>query len=174
MCCFKEFKNFERMNNLTQVVLHQAIKLIGSLVPKVEAEVIPKDADESKRETSESKKEAEVAKDEAVNDAESKEKEEEEGEKSPPPKEEAEEPHDCEEEGEEESWTIEEKDCLFHMVTKIFMLNLPLYLSYKHYMLANLEELSQQEFSALSNYCELSVSSPTSTRLCYNEIFSGS
>ena len=56
------------------------------------------------------------------------------------------------------SWTMEEKDRLFNFVTKIFLMNFPLYMAYKHSIHTSLEELSQQEASALNNYCELSVS----------------
>lgn len=31
MCCYKDFKNFERLNNLVQLVLHRAIGFIESL-----------------------------------------------------------------------------------------------------------------------------------------------
>lgn len=64
---------------------------------------------------------------------------------------------DAEMEAELRSWTLEEKDRLFHFVTKIFLMNFPLYVAYKHSIHTSLEELSQQEASALNNYCELSV-----------------
>src|SRR6218665_1092916 len=31
MCCYKEFKNFERFNNLVQLIVHRAIRLIETL-----------------------------------------------------------------------------------------------------------------------------------------------
>ena len=62
------------------------------------------------------------------------------------------------EEEEEETWTIDEKDSLLQFVGKIFLINFPLYMAYKHSVHSSLEELSQQEASALTNYCELSVS----------------
>ena len=37
-------------------------------------------------------------------------------------------------------------------------MNFPLYMAYKHSVHSSLDELSQQEASALNNYCELSVS----------------
>ncbi|ELU04220.1 hypothetical protein CAPTEDRAFT_219867 [Capitella teleta] len=171
MCCFKEFKNFERMNNLTQVVLHRAIKLIADVIQNDESEKVEKTStkEEIKEKVDENDLKKDKEKEEEKNEKESEEVKEEEKEEKEEKKESKEEKDEedgekkskrrrltLEEEEENEIWTIEEKDCLFHIVTKIFMLNLPLYLSYKHYMLANLEELSQQEFSALNNYCELS------------------
>lgn len=225
MCCFKDFKNFERMNNLTQVVIHRAIKLIASFVPNKTKGTPPgkaaeveekgkgseegtssekgkgqddngdencKDAEPSKKDDmveggkskdadEPSKMEISVPED-GDNKASDKEQGNEEGEstkeslkeptaarkdqskKSADAKERKARRKTIEEEEESEVWTIEDKDGLFHMVTKVFMLNLPLYLSYKHYVHGSLEELSQQEFSALNNYCELSVS------LCFSSV----
>ena len=59
---------------------------------------------------------------------------------------------------EDEPWSLEEKDRLFQFVTKVFLMNLPMYMAYKHSVNTSLEELSQQEAAALNNYCELSVS----------------
>ena len=58
----------------------------------------------------------------------------------------------------DEPWSLEEKDRLFQFVTKVFLMNLPMYMAYKHSVNTSLEELSQQEAAALNNYCELSVS----------------
>ena len=63
------------------------------------------------------------------------------------------------EEPAEEPWSPEEKDRLFQFVTRLFLMNFPLYVAYKHAMPSSLEELSQQEVAALNNYCELAVSS---------------
>lgn len=48
----------------------------------------------------------------------------------------------------EEVWSMEEKDNLFQFVTKIFLMNFPLYSSYKLSLHTSLEELSQVDFLA--------------------------
>ena len=258
MCCFKDFKNFERMNNLIQVVLHRAIKLIAGLVPKDQESPAKSGSKQQGSKTSinsEGNESVDAKKDEASEGGgksekpdlprrdktkkergDSDKKDQENLKQRKPSKDESEKsqketervcdktggeennvtkqsrilkcddeqnpeskdtveivklpkdtssPHEhsqdsshegkyksdqsqlskktrrktLEEEEEAEEWSLEQKDCLFHIVTKVFMLNLPLYLAYKHCVHATLEELSQQEASALNNYCELAVSS---------------
>ena len=53
---------------------------------------------------------------------------------------------------------MEERDQLFQLVTKVFLMNFPSYVAYKHVVHSSLEELSQQETRALNNYCEISDS----------------
>ena len=57
-----------------------------------------------------------------------------------------------------EAWSIEEKNTLFMFVSKLFLMNFPLYMAYKHIVHPTVEELSQQEATALNNYCEVTVS----------------
>ena len=57
-----------------------------------------------------------------------------------------------------EEWTLEEKDLVFQLATKVFLLNFPMYVAYKHIVQSPLEELSQQDAAALNNFCELTVS----------------
>ena len=48
---------------------------------------------------------------------------------------------------------------VYFFTLQVFLINFPMYMAYKHNVHASLEELSQQEASALNCYCELSVSS---------------
>ena len=214
MCCYKDYKNFEKFNNVIQVILHRAIKLVQSL-PKQQwrekekqdaekksdqsaddkvAEKVPEETkgDESQKmegvsepATTEDGKiqsgdekdsvekvvETDPKDDEMKSDGSQKSETEGSGsvEQGDPSKDEektaidAKEPikeKSKEEEVDEEdcSWTLEDRDCLFMFVSKVFLMNFPLYIAYKHCIHSSLEELSQQEASALNNYCELSVS----------------
>ncbi|XP_060805071.1 ubiquitin carboxyl-terminal hydrolase puf isoform X2 [Amyelois transitella] len=57
---------------------------------------------------------------------------------------------------ETEVWPIQQKEKLMHIVSKIFLLNFPLYLACKHSTLpTRLDDLSAQEISNLSSYCDL-------------------
>lgn len=49
------------------------------------------------------------------------------------------------------------QDCekLFSLVSKIFLLNFPLYAAFKHSMQAKLEEVTQQELQNLNSFCDL-------------------
>lgn len=54
-----------------------------------------------------------------------------------------------------EVWPMQQKEKLMHIVSKIFLLNFPLYLACKHSALSRLDDLSAQEISNLSSYCDL-------------------
>lgn len=198
MCCYKEYKNFERFNNLVQLIIHRAIKLIETLpqdclqcgphgdVTGVQDEGAKDQADDRKSDDMDSEKDVDVtsveveSKDnvEATENAAEKsgdadpelpgsagvttendlknrgsgdEKENQGGN--------TEKPCDQSNPGEEEEvWTLDEKDRLFNFVSKVFLMNFPLYMAYKHCVNASLEELSKQDTNALNNYCELTVS----------------
>lgn len=48
-------------------------------------------------------------------------------------------------------------DCekLFSLVSKIFLLNFPLYAAFKHSLQSKLEEVTQQELQSLNSFCDL-------------------
>ncbi|CAH2011093.1 unnamed protein product [Acanthoscelides obtectus] len=48
-----------------------------------------------------------------------------------------------------------ERDKLLLLVSKIFLLNFPLYVAYKHTIQAKLDELTQQEMQSLNIFCDL-------------------
>lgn len=49
----------------------------------------------------------------------------------------------------------QERDKLFLLVSKIFLLNFPLYVAFKHLSQAKLDDLSQQEMQSLNLFCDL-------------------
>ncbi len=205
MCCFKDYKNFEKFNNIVQVILHRGIRLIQTL---------PKDCRWQKEQTSkgpETKNEGQTA---GSGDGFSEGKTKQQEEPTETGKSEAHEKgsvksQDCpkadatgseqtlpvgrrgegdgklgetgkeneesvskkdkeklaaltaeeiQEEQERRQWSLEEKDAVFQFVTKVFLMNFPLYLAYKHCVHSTLEELSAEEAGAFSSYCELAVS----------------
>lgn len=62
---------------------------------------------------------------------------------------------DEEEEEEEEVWSMQEKEKLLHFLSKVFLLNFPLYVAYKHSVQSKLEEISPQEAGNLNVFCDL-------------------
>jgi len=160
MCCYKEYKNFERFNNIVQAMLNVAISFIHTLPQHCQQQ--QDDANDRKKDESTSPSEPEKVKtdddtckiDDANPDGAAVSCDVDVNEKTA----EKEETEKEESGSDEEVWTLEEKDRLFQFVTKVFLMNFPMYMAYKHSVNTSLEELSQQEAAALNNYCELSVS----------------
>lgn len=50
---------------------------------------------------------------------------------------------------------IQERDKLLILVSKIFLLNFPLYVAFKHTMQVKLDDLTQQEIQSLNVFCDL-------------------
>ncbi|ESO90146.1 hypothetical protein LOTGIDRAFT_164457, partial [Lottia gigantea] len=131
MCCYKDFKNIEKLNNLIQTVLRVAIRLIQTLPSDIQKEIDKAKDEEEKNESNKEERDK-------PDDKEEEEKEEEINV------------------GDNEYWTVEEKEKLIQFITKVFLMNFPLYMAYKHFIHTSLEELSTHETSALNNYCEIS------------------
>lgn len=56
---------------------------------------------------------------------------------------------------EEKIVDIQEQDKLLILVSKIFLLNFPLYVAFKHTMQIKLDDLTQQEIQSLNVFCDL-------------------
>lgn len=96
MCCFREHKNFERFNAVTQSMVLLAVNQLKEISKSV---TIPEHAGE-------------------------------------------------------DAWTITDWEHLMHLLSKVFLLNFPLYAAYKQSP-TKLEEVTQQEAGALSMFCDL-------------------
>ncbi|XP_033733471.1 ubiquitin carboxyl-terminal hydrolase 34-like [Pecten maximus] len=144
MCCFKNSKNFEKLNNMVQLILSVAIRVIQTL---------PEDFQQEQQR----QKDKEAAQTEEKS-SDSKDKEEKDSEKDgKQDKEEKSMDTDEDDESEDpEKWSMDEKEKLLHSVTKIFLMNFPSYIAYKHVVHPSREDHSQQEISALNSYCEIS------------------
>uniref|UniRef100_A0A182R156 ubiquitinyl hydrolase 1 n=1 Tax=Anopheles farauti TaxID=69004 RepID=A0A182R156_9DIPT len=57
--------------------------------------------------------------------------------------------------GLEEVWTLLDVEKLLILVSKVFLLNFPLYVAYKHGVHTRMEEVSPQEVQSLSLFCDL-------------------
>uniref|UniRef100_A0A182P423 ubiquitinyl hydrolase 1 n=1 Tax=Anopheles epiroticus TaxID=199890 RepID=A0A182P423_9DIPT len=55
----------------------------------------------------------------------------------------------------DEAWTLMDVEKLLILVSKVFLLNFPLYVAYKHGVHTRLEEVSPQEVQSLSLFCDL-------------------
>ncbi|XP_035892637.1 ubiquitin carboxyl-terminal hydrolase puf isoform X2 [Anopheles stephensi] len=55
----------------------------------------------------------------------------------------------------DEAWTLLDVEKLLILVSKVFLLNFPLYVAYKHSVHTRLEDVSPQEVQSLSLFCDL-------------------
>lgn len=55
----------------------------------------------------------------------------------------------------EEKWTLQELEKLIMFVSKVFLLNFPLYVAYKHGIHSRLDEIQQEEAKHLAIFCDL-------------------
>ncbi|XP_074662968.1 ubiquitin carboxyl-terminal hydrolase 34-like [Tubulanus polymorphus] len=131
MCCFREVKNFERLNDIVQVILSMSIKTIET-IPIEQKKFLEK-------ENNSEKEKAEQKSNESGENEKTKSEDEQKEEK------------DGADDG-DYIWTIDEKDKLLQFVSKLFLMNFPLYMAYKHMVH---EEINPQEANALGNYCEV-------------------
>ncbi|KAL4111819.1 hypothetical protein QTP88_015704 [Uroleucon formosanum] len=56
---------------------------------------------------------------------------------------------------EELQWTLAEMEKPLHLMTKVFLMNFPLYVAVKQYPHYKTEEVTQQEVSAMNHYCDV-------------------
>ncbi|KAL1414801.1 hypothetical protein MTO96_007262 [Rhipicephalus appendiculatus] len=54
-----------------------------------------------------------------------------------------------------EGWSLDDQEKLLHFASKVFLLNFPLYVAFKHSLHSKLEEVSQAEIAALSTVCDV-------------------
>lgn len=155
MCCYRDVKNFERFYLIIQSILYLAVCQLKLLKEEL-IESAKKPPDEEK-EISESNIDN--------NEKDDKELEEDiidDNEKSPKEMIENDTIEVCirnksssTESENGEVWSMQQKEKLMHIVSKFFLLNFPLYLACKHSTLSRLDELTAQEISSLSSYCDL-------------------
>lgn len=155
MCCYRDAKNFERFYLVVQSILCLSVCQLKQLKDDlIEAAKLPPDTTQEKPLTPESCPTEDEEK------SEQKESPTEpaifESKPSEPVKDESpskDKPSTSKEEV--EVWPMQQKEKLMHIVSKIFLLNFPLYMACKHSSLSRLDDLSAQEISNLSSYCDL-------------------
>lgn len=162
MCCYRDVKNFERFYLVVQSILCLSVCQLKQLKDELveAAKTAPAPAPPQLPENAQDKQKPE---EESAPPVEEKNNEEKESPAEPdepaPTADTAEEPKIAEtppsSTEDTELWTMQQKEKLMHIVSKVFLLNFPLYLACKHSALSRLDDLSAQEISNLSLYCDL-------------------
>lgn len=159
MCCYRDVKNYERFYLVVQSILCLSVCQLKQLKDEL-VEVAKAPPPEV---TKESPTPAELPTP-IENEPKSDDKDKEEVSPEPEASSSSEQPEQTEQEDKEkpstsneesEVWPMQQKEKLMHIVSKIFLLNFPLYLACKHSTLSRLDDLSAQEISNLSSYCDL-------------------
>lgn len=156
MCCYRDVKNFERFYLLVQSVLCLSVCQLKLLKDELIDTAKNSPSDDAK----DKDKLLEISSTPENEDNQESKLEEPENEGSK-----AEDKHNQSVEdnsnsenanaNDTETWSMQQKEKLMHIVSKIFLLNFPLYLACKHSALSRLDDLSAQEISNLSSYCDL-------------------
>lgn len=160
MCCYRDVKNFERFYLVVQSILCLSVcqlKLLkdeliaaAKTPPPEESEDAPKlpaPTPPSNEEKSDGQKE-----EAALVVAEGSKGSKDSGESAEEPTTSA---KPLTANDDTDTWSLQQREKLMHVVSKIFLLNFPLYLACKHSALSRLDDLSAQEISNLSSYCDL-------------------
>ncbi|KAL0270091.1 UNVERIFIED_CONTAM: hypothetical protein PYX00_007611 [Menopon gallinae] len=137
MCVFRDSKNFERFSYFTQCIVHLAILELKDLHKQLSNNA------KAKVDESNSSDEGNKSKDDDGNTSKRKatNEEKESGGKG--------------NEETKEVWDMHEKEKLFNFLSKLFLMNFPLYQAYKLSCHSKSEEISQHELSSLSVFCEV-------------------
>lgn len=162
MCCYRDVKNFERFYLVVQSILCLSVCQLKQLKDELveAAKTAPAPAPLPPPENAEDKQKAD---EDSSPPVEEKDNEENKSPKEPdepaPASDTQEEPKDAEtppsSTEDTELWSMQQKEKLMHIVSKVFLLNFPLYLACKHSALCRLDDLTAQEISNLSLYCDL-------------------
>ncbi|XP_066257421.1 ubiquitin carboxyl-terminal hydrolase puf [Euwallacea similis] len=132
MCCYGDPKNLDRFSYLTQGLIYMAVSQLKQLVDK---------SAEDKKHLGENK-EQEVSSKACENKSTGKEKKTSSNTNSNL-------------EDEKENVEVVERDKLLILVSKIFLMNFPLYMAFKHTIQSKVDELTQQEMASLNMFCDL-------------------
>lgn len=156
MCCYRDVKNFERFYLVVQSILCLSVcqlkQLKDELIEAAKATPAAENAQEKQKpeietpSTTEEKKNEEKESPAEPDDLSPVPDTAEESKHAETPSPPTEDP---------EVWSMQQKEKLMHIVSKVFLLNFPLYLACKHSALSRLDDLSAQEISNLSSYCDL-------------------
>lgn len=158
MCCYRDSKNFERFFLVVQSIICLSVCQLKLLKDELlEASNKPPDGENAN--TSEAKLEENGVTEDKVVESDTKSKDEKGVEESEGSSEEGIKNDNSSSETEEtpskEVWTMQQREKIMHIVSKVFLLNFPLYMACKHSSLSRLDDLNATEISNLSTYCDL-------------------
>lgn len=153
MCCYRDLKNFDRFNyvirsliSLIVVKLKDIKTLIGntSKLESKSADANPaKSSDESP--TSDDKVSSESSEPkEAQSDNQNAEK-----------KSKSDDGSETKSDKNDDTWTLPDIEKALIFVSKVFLLNFPLYVAHKHGIHGRIDEITPQDLQALSMFCDI-------------------
>lgn len=168
MCCYRDVKNFERFYLVVQSILclsvSQLKQLKDELIEAAKRPATPEDITPSQEQP---KPDDTIPPINNEKDDTLKANSEPETTEKPAPetptieltrkndKPTSDSPKEPDEEPEFTLWSITQREKLMHILSKIFLLNFPLYLACKHSALSRLDDLSAQEITNLNSFCDL-------------------
>jgi ubiquitin carboxyl-terminal hydrolase 34 len=156
MCCYRDAKNFDRFNYIIRSLIYLIINKLRDLRTIIanssKGEEIPAQP------SNQQQKEDKVPPDDDENNKEKKKEKQEEVEEEPgkdaPVKAAAEDDKEAEPKKSEEIWTVQELEKVLIFISKVFLLNFPLYIAHKHGTHYG-HESTQQEIQSVSVFCDI-------------------
>lgn len=156
MCCYRDIKNFERFNLVVQSILYlsvcqlKALKNDLSTIEKKHAHTGEDVVSAVDRKTAENREASGAPENDSDPSADKGDVASEDNNDNS-----ADADSLASEGSDDEIWSVQQKEKLMHIVSKIFLLNFPLYIACKHSSFSRLDDLSPQEISSLSCFCDL-------------------
>lgn len=137
MCCYRDLKNFDRFNyiirSLIYLIVNKLKDIKSVLASPGSKEIVTESASDENKDSDAEKK---------VNDEQQSVSEEAAKDKEAPKK------------SDEDQWTVAELEKVLIFISKVFLLNFPLYIAHKHGMHYG-HESSQQEIQTVSVFCDI-------------------
>lgn len=154
MCCYRDLKNFERFN----LVINSLICLVVSKLKNIKALILAANEkkDEEKISPIDSSSKSEQDTTAVVTKQEDKQEKSEDAKLVADTTESTITPVTSDEtEAHEEVWVLPELEKVLIFISKIYLLNFPLYVAYKHGIHGRIDDISQQEAQTLSMFCDI-------------------
>lgn len=143
MCCYRDLKNFDRFNFVIRslifliVVKLKDIKALITNTIRLEAK-----SDDSSPTTAEASEKAESDDKDTSSDNQNAEKKSKSDE-------------DAKSDKSEDIWTLPDIEKALIFVSKVFLLNFPLYVAHKHGIHGRIDEITPQDLQSLSMFCDI-------------------
>uniref|UniRef100_A0A182MX29 ubiquitinyl hydrolase 1 n=1 Tax=Anopheles culicifacies TaxID=139723 RepID=A0A182MX29_9DIPT len=171
MCCYREIKNFDRFNLVVQGIICFTVYQLKNIRKLLAQNLLQASSSASAGQTGPNAAEATASEKNAAPSTDRVEDTKDANEKAANEKKE----HTKVEDGKnadkqqqqqqmtvasnqpamDDAWTLLDVEKLLILVSKMFLLNFPLYVAYKHSVHTRLEEISPQEVQSLSVFCDL-------------------